>query len=330
MTVDSYSQNPKRPLIDEPELPNTFAPFFVLGGEGLRVNTMYAKAAECTQKIDTFSSAITKIPPMIVACRAEDIALSQERDRYVREYVSDDDVGMPIVLQQWYRGLESYYFFPNKDGVSLYVFDNHSHVLFAWQEAIEAGLLKCPLALIRIDAHTDLAPASQRVMLDSRESIRNDIISGDVDIENFTEPAIRSGMISEMYFYSGTPLVDLNNKTFLDKHSADDKNFQTILKYKERFFDITSDLLREPQTLIEYIRRLKGDGKSVILDIDFDVFEERPSDTENVKVAKEHMRTILPEAALACDLVTCATSPLYANQDRALAWVREFIAKILH
>ncbi|MDD5760833.1 MAG: UPF0489 family protein [Candidatus Pacebacteria bacterium] len=263
-----------------------------------------------------------EIPVLVLASTPAEIKKSKNNRSAMINYEGYyDENGYPYTTyEQCEKGLENYYFFENK-GKPIYVFDNHTHALFAWQEAKEAGLIREKTALIRFDAHPDLSPCYS-FNIKSRKNIKEAIASESesLNFKNFTEPALRNNLVSKMYYSSGLPDIDIT-KLKKQKGFYNDQ-IEVIKEYadKNRLKDISAAMLKSPEYLHELINELKEENYDIILDIDFDIFSR-----ENTEKFLEAFSCAVKQV----NITTCATSPHYADQKQAIEMLKKFLENTL-
>ena len=263
-----------------------------------------------------------KIPPLILTNRPNEIEESSDNRYGLPNYEGYYDAqGFPHTTYKYYKGLKNYYLFENK-GSPIYVFDNHVHALFAWQEAKEAGLLKDKVALIRFDAHLDCEPCRSFEIL-SRKNIKEGIVKDVLNIKNFTEPALRANLVSKIYYCSGLQNTDIAQ--IIQARSKEDSynpEFEVIKEYtnQNRLKDVSRETLRSLKFLPKLINNLRKENYDIILDIDFDIFTR-----ENSKKLLEILPIIVKES----QMTTCATSPAYSEQKKTIKILKRFLEKAL-
>ena len=311
--------------------PESYRKFLELR-DGKYVNTAYDRPIK---RVETSGAleAEYEIPLIVLSSSPEDIRLSgRENPRYVELNYEAwyDDHGYPHTEYDRHEGLENYCLF-FKDDKPLYVFDNHVHAKFAWQEAKEAGILGEKVALIRLDAHMDMTPGSEGID-SSREGIKEAIVAGRLRINNFTESDLREGSIDKMYYCSGQADLDvikeaqklqtIKGRPGYVSSLGYELELNTALEYarKGKFTDISRKALSQADYLVNLARRLKEDGYDVIFDLDFDIF---------TKPDAEQLTDILWQVAREADVVTCATSPRYRDQREAVAMAQKFVREYL-
>jgi len=305
MKNPEHSFEPERPS-EFLKIPESYKPFFVEKG-GKLCDTLYTDKVEINGAI---------IPELFVIQSGDEIRLSDEPRFAEPNYEGyQDENGQNWTTYELAPGLEHYAVI-FREGKPTYVFDNHHHALFAWQEAKEAGILKGNIALIRFDEHLDMLPGKKSPSL-SRKNIKEHIEQDILDIKNFTVPALENGLIQTMYFFSGLPEKDF--KEIAKKKNSANLEIQEVgaLVGQNRFEDITKQITQDANSLKKLMDELKQKGYSIILDIDFDIFE-RPHD--------ENLLEILAEASHIADITTCATSPLYTSQEKALERIKHMLA----
>lgn len=300
---------------EKPKIPEQFRDFFVQTADGEFADTTYSQSVEQQD-----SGAI--IPPLYVGRKTDDIRKSTEPRFSIVNYEGYyDEYGFPHTTYSTEIGLQDYRVFFAGDK-PIYVFDNHMHSLFAWQEAKEAGLLGDKVALVRMDEHWDMVPMGRTT--ESRQNIKNLIQRNFLQIANFIEPAMRDGLVERQYFYSGAPIVDTEvlasgelgkNMTIRDQATAV-RDFMA----QGRYFDITKDIYDQPDKILALMDKLIAEGFDLVFDIDMDVFER-----DN---RKELMEAAI-KAGKKAKVVTCATSPHFEDQDVGVKRARTLVAGIM-
>lgn len=293
------------------EIPRRYFPFLeILNGK--MVNSMYRQPV-------IIAGTESEIPRLIVTSDPEDLREGatprHQVVRYDREY---DENGYPITTyDDPETGLENYCLFFH-EGTPIYVFDNHSHALFAWVEAQETGILGQENVLIRFDAHSDLVPNAGFSNL-KRDEVKSAIVDGQIDIQNFTDPALYNRLIQDMYLAIGArkDLIGLARSS--EARAIPELN--AIRGYADagRFHDLSTMSLDNPTSVLELMQQLHTKGKKIILDIDFDIFERKEAG-----ILKEYLSLFAHQA----DVVTCATSPHYINQRLSVQMAREFVQAV--
>ncbi|NQV13612.1 MAG: UPF0489 family protein [Parcubacteria group bacterium] len=292
--------------------------------DGKYVNTEYKESAKHT-------AAGYEIPAMVLSTSPAEIGLSQDsRHAELDHEAYYDENGFPWAEYEHYNGLKNYHLYFKEDK-PLYVFDNHVHAKFAWQEAREAGVLGDKVALIRLDAHLDLLPCPDSTA-SSRADVKQEIVVDKLNIKNFTEPDLRAGLIDKMYFCSGQSDLNVvdeaNRRKSLRGRSSHVSTpegiseMNTVLEYarQDRFEDISPEVMKSFTYLVELMQDLKRQGYDIILDVDFDIFG---------KPGTEQLLENLLAVAENADVVTCATSPRYENQGKAVTNVKKFVGEFL-
>jgi len=296
--------------------------FFVLDSNGRFVNDLYIEVTDCPG----YEGA--KIPPMHLGENENDIIEDPECCRYVypdyNNPIYDEsgmDIGYPEIKIK--GGLKEYVVYTPKGKPPLYVFDNHNHALFAWQECREAGVLSDQVVLLRFDNHLDMSRVKphdfgklSRTKI--RESFSNDNLKG-IDIENFTRFAFEDELIDEIQFVHGE----------LTKRSDQDifkKTNQISDLHEEEAFNFLSPVLAEEgiEGFKRALKKMKNSGKDIILDIDFDVFtKDLPKD--RIFLLEQAMR----EAIEYAKVITCSTSPGYGNHTKNVKRAKKFVKEYL-
>lgn len=293
-------------------LPEAFKKFYKKNKEGRLVNILYSHS----QKSRHHQAVI---PPMFVATSPTQIKLSDE-PRYALPHYEGyyDEEGFPHTIYECYPGLKNYYvFFINEKPI--YLTDNHSHALACWIEAKEAGVLNDKAVVVRLDDHFDMVPSKAPI---DRTKVIEAIQNDQIDIKNFTVPALEEDLIDKVFYTHGSkkhPVRDALKRAKSPHKVLVEAEEKAVSHFADqnRFIDFSSIARENPNALIDKVKNLKKQGATVILDIDFDIFKR----DEAIPLLK-----ILPQIQRFADVCTCATSPHYINQKKAVELVKTFIA----
>ncbi|MFH1253525.1 MAG: UPF0489 family protein [Candidatus Uhrbacteria bacterium] len=287
--------------------PEVFRKFYV-EENGRFVNRLYLQPEE--KKWDG-----SVIPKLIIGNSIEDVVGNQTKIRYSFPVYDEvyDDYGYPMesVYSKEGGGLEKYLVFFTNDQKPIYVFDNHNHALFAWQESIEAGQIKKGFTLLRIDAHDDLVPP----FFELQESLEQNWTTGtirrkignsdsDLNIKNFTVPALRVGIIGRMLLCLNA--VDSNDRFKCLDVSADAKELVEQSRLEFEIFFVS----------------LKQGENDLVLDVDFDIFKK-------LRIKPEILLDRIVRLISVAKAVTFATSPVYYETDEAIKKVKEVLSRVL-
>jgi hypothetical protein len=176
--------------------------------------------------------------------------------------------------------------------------DNHNHAFAFWHDAFWKWWIQKWGLLVHIDQHTDLAtPGNFPAWKHPEESIEalvEEYVNTDLTIADFIVPALSTGLISQAL------MVTWEEKTGAGLFSWDDE-----LKKKN------SD------TLLEHI----WDFPSIIVDIDLDYFSQGFDETKTLETTKYWIEK--------ADIITIATSPLFIEQEKALAVLKSLQRNLL-
>ncbi|MBD3311432.1 MAG: hypothetical protein GF349_02975 [Candidatus Magasanikbacteria bacterium] len=312
------AEKENKPIEIRPELRQ----FFESDAQGRFLNNLYTKTTDCPG----YEGA--KIPPLRLGKNEEDIMEDTECCRYVYPDYNNpiyDESGMDIGYTEIKikGGLKEYIIYAPKGKPPLYVFDNHNHALFAWQECKDAGLLSDESVLLRFDDHLDMSRVKpHHIGKLSRNKIRenfsNNSLTG-IDIENFTRFAFEDGLINEMLFIHGR----LSKKS--DEHMFNKNNQLHDLNADEKFKFLSPVLFDKGlDGFKKSLKKIKDSGKDIILDIDFDVFTKDLSEDKTL-LLEQAMR----EAINFAQVITCATSPGYGNHTDNTKRVKKFVKNYL-
>lgn len=308
-----------------PEINEKIGRYYVRAEDGSTVNNLYDQSGKTIDDIGF------EIPRLRIAHSADYIVEDPEVFRYGYTNYEDaiyDENGMDIGYNWVFAegGLKEYLVFNEGGEPPLYLFDNHNHALFAWQEGLETGVIEDGAILLRFDHHLDMAlggklkSAQDEKSSLSREVIRNsisnDALNG-IDIENFTHFAFDDGLIDRMAFVHGMLPKD-KMKTAIERTVFNEE-------YVKRIDLVSDEQVSDRDKFAEMLSSFKDEGRDIILDIDFDVF----SDTKILDERKEALKKRMREALDYASLVTCATSPGYGNHSKNVEEAKEFVESYL-
>jgi hypothetical protein len=172
--------------------------------------------------------------------------------------------------------------FLNNSRVPTWIMDNHNHAFAFWHEALAKGFIQPWSLLVHIDQHTDLAtPASLPMKEMEVEEYTNTVLT----IADFIVPALATWLISEAVMVTG----------------------------EER--DGAGVFIWEDEKLVKKTHKLSTpyllSSTSIIVDLDLDYFSQGFDE----ETCLENVQYWLEKA----DIVTIATSPLFIDQEKALA-----------
>lgn len=300
--------------------------FYTQAPDGCIVNDQYADTV-----VHAVGDLELTVPRLRLAHSERDLVEDPDGRRYAYpDFQSPvlDEYGMDIGYH-WVGprgGIKEYLVYREHGRPPMYVFDNHNHALFAWQEAREAGILRDNAVLLHIDDHDDLSPFNQRNQQPahlSRQFIREHFgeAHDEISIQKFIEPAIAEGLITEMYFFHGV----IDHAEQFDERTT--SAYMRTLLHRDflHVFSLEGEVYASQLTAM--LAACKASGRDIILDIDFDVFRQ-DLDEERRKKLQQVMRIARGYATL----ITCATSPGYGshtnNVAHAQAFVREYFADV--
>lgn len=200
------------------------------------------------------------------------------------ETVIEWEVNGEITSGKW---LEHFVFLKDSK-VPTWIMDNHNHAFAFWHDAFWKWWIEKWSLLVHIDQHTDLAtpgnfPAWKHPE-ESHEEIVEEYVNTDLTIADFIVPALATGIIAETLMVTG------EEKTGVGLFS-----WEGELKKK------TSEAILEHIT----------DYPSIILDIDLDYFSQGFDGARTLETTKYWIEK--------ADIITIATSPLFIEQEKALA-----------
>ncbi len=87
--------------------------------------------------------------------------------------------------------------------IPMYIFDNHNHALYFWWKGIREGDFPFGLPLIHVDQHRDMREPEtwlSKIEIVTEENIWK-YTNYETNVGNFIQPAIKSGLISEVIFF---------------------------------------------------------------------------------------------------------------------------------
>lgn len=218
-----------------------------------------------------------------------------------------------------HKGLES--MVRLRENPKVYLIDNHNWAFFAWAEALKEGLINPGAYLIHVDDHSDTDAfeltfdglykdpfdlTNLSMMADFAETV--------IEVQNFIEPAVRSGIISSgEVLWVCPPNHRLSTLGWHEKESSFASRHYNGVKHYKDF--LKGEVIEE---IIEGIPNPKG----VILDIDLDYFVPMQ---ENPQMIRNHIE-ILRELIELAGCVTIASSPGYMDQSWAVQLAHELLS----
>lgn len=95
-----------------------------------------------------------------------------------------------------------------KNKIPTYIFDDHNHAFYAWNEAFSEGLIDQGCTLYHLDNHPDTAVP---ILMPTPHSTLQEIAqyTTELPINSFIAPAIYSGLIKEVHQYNLGNLEDI-------------------------------------------------------------------------------------------------------------------------
>ncbi len=174
--------------------------------------------------------------------------------------------------------------------------DNHNHAFAFWHDAFAKWWIQKWSLLVHIDQHTDLATPSQIYKqqstnnnnwrlkiedwsLEKIEEYTNSVLT----IADFIVPALATGLVSEAVMVTG-----------------EERNGAGVFIW-------------EDEKLIKKSAQLstRNEQRTTIVDIDLDYFSQGFDEAKTLETTKYWIEK--------ADIITIATSPLFINQEKALA-----------
>ncbi|NDK19293.1 hypothetical protein GW819_00450 [Candidatus Gracilibacteria bacterium] len=179
------------------------------------------------------------------------------------------------------------------NGIPMIVFDNHNHALYFWYEAQKNGIIGTGNTLVHIDEHSDLWENE------------NNITPFNSPLSGGQKSLIPPGQGGQGGF------IDLEQVFRFTNFSCNVGNYiQPALRE-----GIIGKVLRIEDTIGmgKYASYLKGEGESIILNLDLDFFAP-----ELDYIPFEDKKRIILHFARQASLITVATSPFFIDQNRAI------------
>lgn len=236
---------------------------------------------------------------------------------------------------QYFTGLAQCVRIKENNSPPIYVIDSHTMAYYSWHEALALGETGMGAVLINIDRHID-----DRVPDEWQNSCRladaAEYTRQILDESNFILPAIQEGLIDEFWYFNINPEADLglSSKGTLEWRSEDVRPYSIDEFKKRRRSNTTPSAERtdSEQSLSDVLGRLRSENKRIILDIDLDAFVRQGFEYENNDIpTRQHflpLACFIAGISSQVDLITIATSPLYADQNIAIPLAQQIAEAI--
>ena len=175
--------------------------------------------------------------------------------------------------------------------------DNHNHAFAFWHEALRKWWIKKSSLLIHIDQHTDLATPrnfpARKHSEESHEGLVEEYTNTDLTIADFIVPSLATGLLSEAVMVTG----------------EDRKGAGVFVWENEKLVKKSAQLTT------------KNEGQTTIVDIDLDYFSQGFDDAKTLETTKYWIEK--------ADIITIATSPLFIEQEKALAMLKSLQSSLV-
>lgn len=210
------------------------------------------------------------------------------------ETVIETEVDGKIIAWKWLK----HFVFLQDAKVPTWIMDNHNHAFAFWHDAFWQGWIEKWSLLVHIDQHTDLAtpsnfPAWKRPK-ESNAVLVEKYTNTDLTIADFIIPALATGLISEAVMVTG-----------------EERDGAGLFIWEDEKL-----VKKSPQLII------KNQQLTTIVDIDLDYFSQGFEETKTLETTKYWIEK--------ADIITIATSPLFINQEKALALLKSLQSSLLH
>lgn len=206
-----------------------------------------------------------------------------------------DDIPSPhLALKEYIRTTYG------KDKAPVYIFDDHNHAFFAWAEALTEGRIEKGATLFHFDDHLDGRKPIDLPQDETLEAIAR--YSKSLDFNNFIDPAMRLGLISETYW------IDWLSRREKEKYVYREANGEI------QFSSIGSE------GLVSSIDFDTIDPKKTVVDIDLDYFTSIKQEQEEIEI--QRIRKMLEHTGV----ITFAISPGFIDEQRAIALVKKILS----
>ncbi len=123
--------------------------------------------------------------------------------------ISDIEITNITISGEPIQALKEYIRMPfGKNSIPTYIFDDHNHAFYAWNEALLEGSIAQGSTLYHLDGHPDttvpiLMPTPHLTLQEIAE------YTTELPINSFIIPAMHSGLIKEVYQYNLGDLEDI-------------------------------------------------------------------------------------------------------------------------
>lgn len=182
--------------------------------------------------------------------------------------------------------------------IPVYIFDDHNHALFAWNEALSEGKMEKGAKLVHFDDHLDGKRVGEKYKI-PRDLKGLAQMAQSIDHDFFIDPAIRSGLVDTVYWvwgYSKDPKFDPGDKYEIANITLGSSHVGSVLEQELN-------------------------SKLVIVDIDLDYFTYTKHEVE-FELELKRMKEAMNKAGV----ITMAISPGFINEQRALELIKRLVA----
>lgn len=228
--------------------------------------------------------------------------------------------------------LRNYLLIARPSGKLVFISDDHSHAVFAWALAQEAGVIRPEAAVLHVDEHPDNDP--HPTFKPSKGRILNDIAAyswGELGISNFLNFAAEAD-VSPLGI-----LLDPSHISFIRAcfHRKDLYNMTSFWNSDNPIRAVELDYRKVSLELgSRAMQAARAEDRSVIADIDLDFFlphydvkgPRLEVNGMNFEEALSRVTTLAQQA----DFVNIATSPNYLLVENAEAETRTLLERIVN
>lgn len=187
--------------------------------------------------------------------------------------------------------------------IPVYIFDDHSHALFAWFEAFHEGKIQKGATIYHVDDHSD--GGKRDIILPSESLDEISMLAKRIDYDEFIDPAIKMGLIKDVFWI----------ESIASRHET--KRYE--IKGSER--GIACSVMGSGE-LLTLLGKESIEAKKTIVDIDVDYFTYiEPGSKEEAREI-EKIKKVIRKAGV----ITFAISPGFIDSMRAIDIIKRLLS----